>query len=148
MKMPLKTFSRLLLALGVAGAGVLSFGCEAPAHAAVVKCSSANLMDVAVKQDCAVSVEQFSEQTSATIKVNTKRRQAHVVGDFTVAQGTVRIELRGSTGTDAEVTVTPEAPASFESTLRLNRNDSSFRLRFYPEGEVTGLTGTVSYEAR
>ncbi len=146
--MRLKPFSHLALAMGIAGAGVLASGCEAPASAAVVKCSSRNLADVAVKQDCAVTVQQFSEQTSAVIKVNTKRRQAFVKGDFTVQQGTVRIELRGSTGTDAEVTVTPDSPGSFETTLRLNRNDSSFRLRFYPEGEVSGLSGNVFYEAR
>lgn len=146
--MSIKTFSRLVLVLGVAGAGFVTSGCDAPAHAAVVKCSSANLADVRVNQDCTITVQQFSEQTSALIKVNTKRRQAYVKGDFTVEQGTVRIELRGSTGTDAEITVTPESPGSFETTLRLNRTDSSFRLRFYPEGEATGLSGNVFYEAR
>ncbi|MGY1426585.1 hypothetical protein [Lysobacter sp. A289] len=122
--------------------------CEAPPHAAVVKCSGSNLSDVAVKKDCTVTIEKFDRQASASIKVKTKRRQAFVTGHFTVQQGTVRIELRGNTGTKAEVIVSPGHPGSVESTLRLNKQNSSFRLRFHPEGEVAGLDGQVSYEAR
>ncbi len=56
--------------------------------------------------------------------------------------------LRGNAGTKAEVVVTPGARGALGRTLRLNRQDSSFRLRFHPEGEVAGLEGAVSYEAR
>src|SRR3546814_7958516 len=111
-------------------------------------CSGSNLSDVAVSKDCTVTIAKFDKQASASIKVNTKRRQAFVKGRFTVQQGTVRIELRGNTGTKAEVVVSPGNPGSVESTLRLNRQDSSLRLRFHPEGEEVGLAGEVHYEAR
>ena len=142
------TMRRRLAGLGVACFVLATSGCEAPAHAAAVKCSGSNLSDVAVKKDCTVTIARFDQQASASIKVDTRRRQAFVRGRFTVQEGTVRIELRGNTGTKAEVVVTPDAPGTFESTLRLDRQDSSFRLRFHPEGEVAGLEGAVSYEAR
>lgn len=142
------TKRRWLTGLGAACLALAVSGCEAPPHAAAVKCSGSNLSGVAVKKDCTVTLEKFDKQASATIKVKTKRHQAFVRGRFTVQQGTVRIELRGNTGSKAEVVVTPDAPGTFESILRLNRQDSSFRLRFHPQGEVAGLQGTVSYEAR
>jgi len=142
------TTHRWLASLGAACLALAASGCEAPPHAAVVKCSGANLSDVAVTKDCTVTIEKFDRQASATIKVKTKRRQAFVRGRFTVQQGTVRIELRGNTGTKAEVVVTPDAPGTVESMLRLNRQDNSFRLCFHPEGEVAGLKGEVFYEAR
>src|SRR5690606_41409368 len=74
-------------------------------------------------------------------------RHGQVSASFTVAEGTVKSSLRGSAGTAAEVTVTPEAPGHMETNLRLNRNDSSFRFNFEPEGEVVGLRGEVSYKA-
>lgn len=137
--------------LAGAGAALLAFAasaCTPPPHAAAVKCSSSNIADVAVKKDCTVTIAKFDKQASARIKVKTKRRQAFVTGRFTVQQGTVRIELRGNTGTKAEVVVSPGTPGTVQSTLRLRRQDSDFILRFHPQGEVVGLDGQVSYEAR
>lgn len=146
--MQFATRHRWLAGLGTACLVIAASGCEAPPHAAVVKCSGSNLSDVAVKKDCTVTIARFDKQASARIKVDTRRRQAFVRGRFTVQQGTVRIELRGNTGTKAEVVVTPDAPGTLESTLRLNRQDSSFHLRFHPEGEAVGLAGEMHYQAR
>src|SRR3546814_6763329 len=92
-------------------------------------------------QTCAlpISIAKFDKQASARIKVKTRRRQAFVTGRFTVQQGTVRIELRGNTGTKSEVVVSPGNPGTVESILRLGRQDSDFILRFHPQGEVVGL---------
>lgn len=51
-------------------------GCRPPGHAAVVRCSGSNLADINVKKDCEVGIGKFDRQTSATIKVDTRRRQA------------------------------------------------------------------------
>lgn len=141
------TKRRWLAGLGAASLALATSSCEAPAHAAVVKCSGSNFSNIAVKKDCTVTIAQFDRQTSASIKVDTSRRQAFVSGTFTVRQGTVRIALRGSTGTMAEVVVSPGAPGTVESLLRLNRQNNGFSLRFHPEGEVAGLEGTLSYAA-
>lgn len=142
------TRRRRLAGLGIACLVLAATGCEAPPHAAVVKCSGSNLSDVAVKRDCTVTIARLDKQASASIKVPARRRQAFVRGRLTVQEGTVRIELRGNAGTKAEAIVTPDTPGTFESTLRLDRRDSAFRLRFHPEGEVSGLAGEVFYEAR
>jgi hypothetical protein len=139
---------RWLAGLGAALLTLATSACEAPPHAAVVKCSASNVADVAVKKDCTVTIAKFDKQASARIKVKTRRRQAFVSGRFTVQQGTVRIELRGNTGTKAEVVVSPGKPGIVENTLRLRQQDSGFILRFHPQGEVVGLDGQVSYEAR
>src|SRR3546814_6169186 len=94
------------------------------------------------------SSDLFDKQASARIKVKTRRRQAFVTGRFTVQQGTVRVELRGNTGTEAEVVVSPGNPGIVESVLRLGRQDSDFIVRFHPQGVVIGLDGQVSYETR
>src|SRR3546814_2741459 len=115
------TKHRWLTGLGAAFLVLAATGCEAPPHAAVVKCSGSNLSDVAVKKDCTVTIARFDKQASASIKVDTRRRQAFVHGRFTVQQGTVRIELRGNTGTKAEVVVTPDAPGTLDrKSTRLN----------------------------
>src|SRR5690606_26598613 len=121
---------------------------EAPEHAAVVKCSTRNVANISVTKDCTVTIAKFDHLATASIKADTKRRGAFVRGRFTVQQGTVRIALRGNTGTKAEVVVTPDAPGTLESTLRLNRQRNDFRLHFEPEGEAIGLAGNVFYEAR
>src|SRR3546814_20889659 len=61
-------------------------------------------------RSCTVTIAKFDKQASARIKVKTRRRQAFVTGRFTVQQGTVRIELRGNTGTKSEVVVSPGNP--------------------------------------
>src|SRR3546814_2983455 len=89
-------------------------------------------------RSCTVTIAKFDKQASARIKVKTRRRQAFVTGRFTVQQGTVRIELRGNTGTKSEVVVSPGNPGTVESILRLGRQDSDFILRFHPQGEEIG----------
>lgn len=139
---------RWLAGLGAACLALTAAGCEAPEHAAVVKCTARNVADVAAEKDCTVTIAKFDHRTSASIKANTRRRHAFVRGHFTVRQGTVRIELRGSTGTEAETVVTAGAPGTLEGTLRLNRQRNDFHLLFEPEGEAVGLAGDVFYEAR
>jgi len=120
---------------------------KAPPHAAVVRMKGSNFGDMLVSREATVTIERFSKRTSALIRGHTRRRHGQVSASFTVEEGTVKISLRGSAGTAAEVTVTPEAPGHMETNLRLNRNDSSFRFNFEPEGEVVGLRGEVSYKA-
>lgn len=139
---------RWLAGLGAACLALAISGCEAPGHAAVVKCSGRNIADAEVKRDCTVTIARFDHPATATLKANTRRRLAFVRGRFSVQQGTVRVALRGSTGTEAEVVVTPDAPGSLEGSLRLRRPDNDFHLHFEPEGEVAGLAGDVYYEAR
>lgn len=134
--------------LGAACLTLAASGCRPPDHAAVVKCSGSNIAEVDVKKDCDVGIRKFDRQTSATIRVDTRRRQAFVRGRFTVEQGTVRIVLRGSAGPAAEAVASPGSPATLEGTLRLRRPDNEFHLRFHPDGEASGLQGVVSYEAR
>ena len=139
---------RWLAGLGTLSLALATSACTPPPHAAVLKCSGSNFAEVDVKKDCNVNIERFDRQTSATIRVDTRRRQAFVKGHFTVERGTVRIVLRGSAGPAAEAVASPGAPATFEGTVRLRRPDSEFHLRFHPEGEAAGLRGQVSYEAR
>ena len=122
--------------------------CTPPPHAAVVKCSGSNIGNVVAKKDCTVTIARFDKQASARIKVDTRRRQAFVRGRFTVQEGAVRIELHDRSGTKAEAVAAPGAPGILEGTLRLNRKDNAFHLRFHPEGEAVGLAGEVLYEAR
>ena len=123
-------------------------GCEAPAHAAVVKCSGTSISLVDMRHDCTLTIAQSDRQTSASIKINTKRRLAHVKGHFTVQQGAVRVALQGNAGSKTEVVVSPGKPGTLEGTVHLRRENGSFHLRFYPVGEVAGLQGQFSYEAR
>jgi len=142
------TNRRWLAGLGAACVALAASGCEAPEHAAVVKCSARNVADVAVKKDCTVTIARFDHRATASIPANTRRRNAFVRGHFTVQQGTVRIALRGNAGTKAEVVVTPDAPGTLEGSLRLGRQKNDFHLHFDPDGEAVGLAGDVSYEAR
>ncbi|MCD9027121.1 hypothetical protein LDO26_02690 [Luteimonas sp. BDR2-5] len=140
-----------LAVLGAASLVLAASGCEAPAHAAVVKCSGSVVVadiDDDVKKDCTLAIAKFDRQTSASIRIDTGRRLAFVKGHFTVQQGTVRISLHGSTGTAAEVVVRPGSPGDVEALLRLNRRNNGFHLRFDPDVEAVGLDGTLSYEAR
>src|SRR3546814_16422692 len=107
--------------LAGAGAALLvlaASACTPPPHAAAVKCSSSNIADVAVKKDCTVTIATFDKQASARIKVKTRRRQAFVTGRFTVQQGTVRVELRGTTGTHAAAGISPGTPRPRERAPR------------------------------
>ena len=139
---------RWLAGRGAACLALAASGCEAPEHAAVVKCTARNVADVAAKKDCTVTIAKFDHLVTASIKANTARRHAFVRGRFTVQQGTVRIALRGSTSTQAEAVVTPDTPGTFEGTLRLNRQKNDFRLHFEPDGEAVGLAGEVYYGPR
>lgn len=133
--------------LAFAGLATLA-ACTPPEHAAVLKCQGANRFEVAVRKQCDVSIARFEKRTAATVPVDTRHRRGHVRGSFSVAQGSARIVLHGTGGPEAEVTVSPGNPGSLEGQVRLDRKDPDFRLRFFPEGEVLGLTGTVLFEAR
>lgn len=120
---------------------------KVPPHAAVVRMKGSSLGDMFVSREATITIERFSKKTSALIRGNTRRHHGHVKAHFTVEEGSVKIMLRGSAGTAAQVTVTPESPGSMDTNLRLNRTDSSFRFWFEPEGEVVGLKGEVEYKA-
>jgi len=122
--------------------------CTPPPDAAVTRCSASSLGNVAASKHCTVSVARFDERASARIQVDTRKRQVLVRGRFSVQQGTVRIELRGGSGTKVAAVATPGAPGIVEGTLRVNRVDDALHLHFDPEGEAAGLAGDVSYEAR
>lgn len=122
--------------------------CEAPPYAAATKCSGMNIGTVDLRRDCTLAIAGLDRSTTASFKLDTRRRLALVQGHFTVQQGTVRISVHGSTGTAAEVVVRPGNPGTVETTLRLDRRNNGFRLRFEPDGEAAGLDGTLSYEAR
>lgn len=136
--------------LGAASLAIASSGCEAPAHAAVVKCSGSVLadVDVDVGKDCSLAIAKFDRPTSAGIRIDTGRRLAFVKGRFTVQQGTVKVTLHGSTGPAAEVVVHPGSPGTVEGLLRLSRRNNGFHLRFEPDGGAAGLDGALSYESR
>lgn len=139
---------RRLACLAAASTALALSACTPPPHAAVVKCSASNFADADVKKDCDIRIERFHQYTSATIRIDSRRRHAFVRGTFTVEEGTARIELRGAAGTEAEAFASPGSPAQLEGTLRLSRPDNEFHLRFHPDGEVGGLRGAVHYEAR
>ena len=134
--------------LGTAFIALLTSACSPPPHAAVVTCSGTNVSSYHVEKDCTVSVERFDRPTTATIRTDTRKRQAVAAGHFTVEQGTVRIELRSSAGTVAEAVASPGSPGSVEGPLRLRRQNSDFHVRFHPEGEVAGLKGSVHFQTR
>lgn len=134
--------------LGVAFIALIATACSPPPHAAVVKCSGTNVSDYHVEKDCTVTVERFDRPTTATIRTDTRKRQAAAAGHFTVERGTVRIELRSSTGTVAEAVASPGNPGSVEAPLRLRRRNSDVHVRFSPEGEVAGLKGSVHFQTR
>jgi len=134
--------------LGTAFIALLTSACSPPPHAAVVTCSGTNVSSYHVEKDCTVSVERFDRPTTATIRTDTRKRQAMAAGHFTVDQGRVRIELRSSAGTVAEAVASPGNQGSVEGLLRLRRQNSDFHLRFLPEGEVAGLKGSVHFQTR
>lgn len=138
--------------LGAAFIAFAASACSPPPHAAVVKCSGTNVSGYHVEKDCTVTVERFDRPTTATIRTDTRKRQAVAAGHFTVEQGTVRIELRSSAGTVAEAVAeavaSPGSPGSVEGPLRLRRQNSDFHVRFHPEGEVAGLMGSVHFQTR
>jgi len=136
------------ICLAAAFAALMASACSPPPHAAVVKCSGSNVSDYHVEKDCTVTVERFDRPTTATIRTDTRKRQAAAAGHFTVDQGTVRIELRSSAGTVAEAVASPGHPGSVEGLVRLRRQNSDFRVRFHPDGEVAGLKGTVHFQTR
>lgn len=134
--------------LGSVFAALVASACSPPPHAAVVRCTGSNVMDYDVEKDCTVTVARFDQPTTATIQTDTRRRQAEVTGEFTVQQGTVRIELRGSAGIGAESVASPGNPGKVAATLPLRRHNSDIHIRFHPEGEVTGVEGSVHFQAR
>lgn len=134
--------------LGAAFIVLLASACSPPRHAAVVKCTGTNVSDYHVEKDCTVTVERFDQPTTATIRTDTRKRQAVAAGHFTVEQGTVRIELRSSAGTVAEAVASPGNPGSVEGSLRLRPRNSDIHVRFHPQGEVAGLEGTVHFQTR
>src|SRR5690625_755878 len=134
--------------IGVAFAALLASACSPPPHAAVVKCTGTNVADYDVEKDCTITVEQFDQPTTATIQTDTRKRKAVVAGQFTVQQGTVRIELRSSVGTAAEAVASPGNPGTVHGTLPLRRHNNNIHIRFHPEGEAAGVQGRVHFEAR
>lgn len=139
---------RWLAGIGAALLALATSGCEAPAHAAVVKCAATGLAVGNMRHDCTLTIAKTDRQAAATISIKTHRRLAHVKGHFTVQQGSVRIALQGNAGSKTEIMVSPGNPGTLEGTVRLRRDGSSFHLRFYPVGEVAGVQGQFSYEAR
>ena len=143
-----KTRRRWLAGLGIASLALATSGCEAPPHAALVKCSGTSLSYGDMRHDCTLTVAKSDRQTSASIKIDTPRRLAYVKGHFTVQQGSVRVALKGNAGSKTEVMVSPGNPGTLEGTVRLRRDGGSFQLHFSPVGEFAGLQGQFSYEAR
>ena len=144
------TRCRWLAGLGAAALAVVISGCDAPAHAALLKCSGTDSAYANMRHDCTLTIEKFDRQTSTSIKINTKRRMAFVKTHFTVQQGTVRIVVKGSAGSETEILASPGKPGIMEGTVRLNRQNNGFNLHFHRMGdaEVVGLAGQLSYEAR
>lgn len=138
----------LRVCLAPAMAALVASACSPPPHAAVVKCAGSNVSNYHVEKDCTVTVERFDQPTTATIRTDTRKRQAVAAGHFTVEQGTVRDELRSSAGAVAEAVISPGNPGSVEGPLRLRRQNSDFHVRFHPEGEVAGLKGSVHFQTR
>lgn len=134
--------------LGAAFAALLASACAPPPHAAVTQCSGTNFSGYDEEKDCTITVERFDQPTTATIKTDTRKRKVLVAGQFTVQQGTVRIELRSSAGTAAEAVASPGNPGVVEGTLPLRRHNNDIHVRFHPEGEVVGLAGSVHFESR
>ncbi|AOH35397.1 hypothetical protein BGP89_02675 [Luteimonas sp. JM171] len=134
--------------LGAAFAALMASACSPPPHAAVVACTGTNVMDYHVEKDCTVTVERFKQSTTATIQTDTRKRKAVVTGQFTVREGTVRVELRSSAGSAAEAVISPGNPGTVEGTLPLRRHNNDIHIRFHPEGEAVGVEGSVHFEAR
>jgi hypothetical protein len=122
--------------------------CEAPPYAVARKCSGTDIGTTELRRDCTLAIAGLDRSTTSSFKIDSKRRMAQVQGRFTVQQGTVRISVHGSTGTAAEVVVSPGTPGDIEAALRLDRRSNGFRLRFEPDGKAAGIDGTLSYEVR
>lgn len=139
---------RWLAWAGVAMLALATSGCEPPDSSAVTRCTASRLPFSHMQGECRVGVVQFDGPAAAGIKVDTPKRLAFVQARFTVQQGTVKVILRGNTGPVQEVIVRPGAPATLESIVRLRLKRGGFHLRFEPEGQATGLEGTLRYESR
>lgn len=134
--------------LGAAFIALMASACSPPPHAAVVKCSGSNLANYEVEKDCTITIARFDRPTTATIQTDTRKRRVVAAGEFTVEHGTVRIELRSGAGPVAEAVASPGSPGRVEGPLRLRRQNSDFHVRFHPEGEVSGLEGSVHFQTR
>jgi hypothetical protein len=131
----------LALALGTSA-------CQAPPHTVVRQCSGTNIGTADLRRDCTLAIAGLDRSTTVSFRIDSRRRLARVQGHFSVQQGTVRITVHGSTGTAAEVVVSPGSPGDIETALRLDRRNNGFRLHFEPDGRAAGLDGTLSYEPR
>ena len=113
---------------GAAFIALVASACSPPPHAAVVKCSGTNVSNYHVEKDCTVTVQRFDRPTTATIQADTRKRQAVAAGHFTVEQGTVRIELRSSTGTVAEA-VASRAPCACGARTAISTSASTLKVK-------------------
>lgn len=145
---PRRPITHRCTCLGAVFAALVAAACSPPPHAAVVKCTGSNVMEYDVEKDCTVTVARFDQPTTATVQTDARKRKAEVTGEFTVRQGTVRIELRSSAGIAAEAIAGPGNPGKVAATLPLRRHNSDIHIRFHPEGEVTGVEGSLHLQAR
>lgn len=120
-------------------------GCEAPAGAAIVKCTGEFTIG-RPERTCSVNVAQLKDSAGATFKGEKRHRHAAVNADFTVKQGTVQVVVRGN-GAAKEYTLTPEAPLHIEEDVRLHLNKRSFYVGFKGDA-ATAIEGTVRYKVR
>lgn len=121
--------------------------CSPPENAVVVRCTSAGIAATNPEKHCTVTQSKLKGASTTSFEAQKFRHNAHVVADFKVKEGTVKISIRG-TGEPTEFTVTPDAPQRVEVDTRLNRTNRTFTMRFESEAGASGLEGTVNYRAQ